>query len=149
MALISCEECGAEISDKAQSCPKCGFPISKESNQQSTIKITDSNKDQNNNFAILICVFLFFSTLFLYNQYISAEKVDNEMFDEYIDCLGNYSCDYKETGRELDRTGEKLETAGNVCGVSSIMFLVSLIFLYRRSKSDIDPYWQNKIKNSE
>jgi hypothetical protein len=28
MALISCPECGNEISDKAVSCPSCGVPIS-------------------------------------------------------------------------------------------------------------------------
>ena len=28
MALIICEECGKEISDKAVSCPNCGCPIS-------------------------------------------------------------------------------------------------------------------------
>lgn len=28
MALIKCEECGAKISDKALSCPKCGYPLS-------------------------------------------------------------------------------------------------------------------------
>lgn len=27
MALVNCPECGNEISDKAQSCPKCGYPI--------------------------------------------------------------------------------------------------------------------------
>ncbi|WP_043807453.1 zinc ribbon domain-containing protein [Desulfatibacillum aliphaticivorans] len=26
MALISCEECGEKISEKAESCPKCGAP---------------------------------------------------------------------------------------------------------------------------
>lgn len=29
MALIKCPECGKEISDKAASCPNCGFPIAK------------------------------------------------------------------------------------------------------------------------
>ena len=39
MALINCEECGKEISDKAASCPGCGAPVAmsekttKESNQ--------------------------------------------------------------------------------------------------------------------
>lgn len=28
MALISCAECGKEVSDKASSCPNCGAPIS-------------------------------------------------------------------------------------------------------------------------
>ena len=27
MALIKCPECGAEVSDKAEACPKCGYPI--------------------------------------------------------------------------------------------------------------------------
>jgi hypothetical protein len=27
MTLITCEECGAEVSDKAYACPKCGYPI--------------------------------------------------------------------------------------------------------------------------
>lgn len=27
MALVSCPECGCEISDRALSCPKCGFPL--------------------------------------------------------------------------------------------------------------------------
>ena len=27
MALISCPECGVEVSDKATSCPKCGYPV--------------------------------------------------------------------------------------------------------------------------
>lgn len=29
MALIKCPECGKEISDKAESCPNCGYPINK------------------------------------------------------------------------------------------------------------------------
>jgi hypothetical protein len=27
MALINCDECGKEVSDKAASCPNCGAPI--------------------------------------------------------------------------------------------------------------------------
>lgn len=29
MALINCPECKKEISNKAESCPSCGFPINK------------------------------------------------------------------------------------------------------------------------
>lgn len=32
MALIKCPECSKEISDKAVSCPNCGFPISENKN---------------------------------------------------------------------------------------------------------------------
>ena len=27
MALIKCSECGADISEKASECPKCGCPL--------------------------------------------------------------------------------------------------------------------------
>ena len=27
MALIKCPECSKEISDKAESCPQCGYPV--------------------------------------------------------------------------------------------------------------------------
>lgn len=30
MALISCSECGKEVSDKTASCPNCGAPTNKE-----------------------------------------------------------------------------------------------------------------------
>jgi len=30
MALIKCSECGKEISDKAESCPNCGYVLPKE-----------------------------------------------------------------------------------------------------------------------
>ena len=28
MALVSCSECGSQVSDKAHACPKCGAPVS-------------------------------------------------------------------------------------------------------------------------
>ncbi len=35
-AMIRCRECGAEISDKARSCPVCGCPSEKEQKIQKT-----------------------------------------------------------------------------------------------------------------
>ncbi len=32
MALIKCPECGSEVSDRAASCPRCGYPIKPVSN---------------------------------------------------------------------------------------------------------------------
>ena len=34
MALIKCNECGKEISDRAVACPNCGFPLAKLSPQE-------------------------------------------------------------------------------------------------------------------
>lgn len=37
MAIIKCPECEAEISDRAQSCPKCGVPMTSEKQVEETI----------------------------------------------------------------------------------------------------------------
>ncbi len=47
MAIIKCPECGKEISDKAASCPNCGFPLikgqpEKEKPKEYTVEINDS-----------------------------------------------------------------------------------------------------------
>ena len=33
MAMIKCRECEREISNKAEKCPHCGFPLSKKSKE--------------------------------------------------------------------------------------------------------------------
>ena len=46
MAIINCNECGNEISDKAKNCPKCGCPNSffteKFNTEQPSIKKKES-----------------------------------------------------------------------------------------------------------
>lgn len=46
MALIKCPECGKEISDKASSCPSCGYPINstKVETEQDRVNIRGKNK---------------------------------------------------------------------------------------------------------
>ena len=39
MSLIKCKECGNEISNKAQKCPRCGIPLSNNSNGNTVRKI--------------------------------------------------------------------------------------------------------------
>ena len=43
MALISCTECGKEISEKAKSCPFCGAPTTFAKNQIEEKKATSAN----------------------------------------------------------------------------------------------------------
>ncbi len=45
MALINCPECNKEISDKAVSCPNCGFPVS---------QVKQNNEKQNVNYDIVL-----------------------------------------------------------------------------------------------
>jgi uncharacterized membrane protein YvbJ len=40
MALIKCPECGKEISDKAEQCPKCACPIDSQQGKVETIELT-------------------------------------------------------------------------------------------------------------
>lgn len=34
MALIKCPECGKEISDKAEVCPSCGYPVDEDEGEE-------------------------------------------------------------------------------------------------------------------
>ena len=41
MALINCPECGTQVSDKAEKCPNCAFPIQEKAfDQQEGIKVS-------------------------------------------------------------------------------------------------------------
>ena len=44
MALITCPECGKEISSKASSCPNCGYPIAKEIQSNTELIMQDQKQ---------------------------------------------------------------------------------------------------------
>lgn len=46
MALIACPECGKEVSDKAENCPNCAYPIAKkEAKPALPVMLWDSEED--------------------------------------------------------------------------------------------------------
>ena len=47
MALISCSECKKEISDKAQTCPNCGFSLPVFENKNNTTSSTSFSMPKN------------------------------------------------------------------------------------------------------
>ena len=51
MALITCEECGDKVSDKASSCPHCGVPL-----RPSPVKVVREKKKRNGGFAWLVII---------------------------------------------------------------------------------------------
>ncbi len=68
MALIKCPECGKNISDKAESCPHCGYSLEKKS---STTKIISNNtlnnlKSKWDNKYLLILVIVLIGGYFLF-----------------------------------------------------------------------------------
>ena len=61
MALIKCEECGKEISDRAVACPNCGCPV--EHKKQIVKKTSHTNTDGKRNTPVIQPTF---SSLFLF-----------------------------------------------------------------------------------
>ena len=81
MALISCDECGAEISDRANSCPKCGFPLTKETHKNA---IPNMIRLKSNELitVVIACIIL----LILWNSSQIADKNRDEAHEEYLEC---------------------------------------------------------------
>lgn len=59
MALIKCAECGKEISDKAKTCPNCGFEVNKEKSKETPIKEKKKIKTIIMFMIVLIIIFIF------------------------------------------------------------------------------------------
>jgi hypothetical protein len=53
MALISCPECGREVSDKAPTCPTCGAPIASQPSARSPIYVSASPQPEKKNISCL------------------------------------------------------------------------------------------------
>lgn len=97
MAMIKCPECGNEISDKAQACPKCGCPIQGETSFH-------DQKGHKKTIILIICAIVFvvavIATIIVVkrigknNDYKHAVKLmeegkDKEAYEEFLK-LGNY-----------------------------------------------------------
>ena len=63
MALINCPECKNKISDKAESCPKCGYEINKNRNNNLGIK-----KNNSNYVMIVIVIILVIGAIYLFDN---------------------------------------------------------------------------------
>ncbi len=68
MALIKCSECGVEVSDQADKCPKCACPISPVVDSEKAQVIEQTSKSLKGQLAIsVIVVFLGFIMLPFYS----------------------------------------------------------------------------------
>ena len=66
MALISCDECGKQVSEKAASCPNCGAPIQNETSNSCESNSCESNSCESNgsSFREKFIVFIIAASLF-------------------------------------------------------------------------------------
>lgn len=94
MSLIRCPECEAEISDKAQVCPKCGTTLSikKEKSRNS------SKKKRKNGVIVAIFIFLIITIglYFLIKEYpdVTSNKHSSTQIGVYINKKFGYSMKY-------------------------------------------------------
>ena len=77
MALIQCEECGKEISDKALTCPECGMPTLAQLDKTDTYKIL----------AIILGIILIVFGYSNYRNYC-------DYFGKYGSWMGVINCPY-------------------------------------------------------
>lgn len=97
MALIRCSECGNQVSDKADACPVCGYPIKSEhAKQQRSAYLSEKVNDTKNSVAEIFSKFslpkvfallTFLALIFYpwaYNPYAPSSQEDRELGS----CLG-------------------------------------------------------------
>ena len=121
MALIKCPECGKEISDKATTCPNCGYPIQPENNTKReeiensfvrvedvpiTVDVSPKPKKKINKsiialIAALACVCLAAFGFITYQQTKEAENLISDM-------QGNWYRPYESVARTLEISSDEI-----------------------------------------
>lgn len=97
MALIKCPECSREISDKAESCPQCGLPLTKvisETSASKTVNCLDCKKEFN--FDAELCPHC---GLFNSQKYKNSDKAAKEFT---VDAVPNKPTDSNKNKSEFD-----------------------------------------------
>lgn len=107
MALITCPECGKEISDKAKVCPNCGAPT------PSAIKKKENTKTAARTVAIRI--FLLIMTVAViaaavwYNSWSKAKAEQEEQKRFENSEFGQYLAGVEEKIEEANKTNEEIQ----------------------------------------
>lgn len=97
MALISCNECGKQISDEAKSCPNCGY-----SNQINYLEDIALDENKSNHFSWYVYVFVALLVIFIASKCESSAD-DNSINNTDIGYQGPPTFVLTEmNGRELE-----------------------------------------------
>lgn len=117
MALITCPECGSQISDKAESCPNCGLPmISNSDNNYNQPNNSDDEKEKKKKalgwifLIIVVCIvtiFIVFATKKTENDDIST-NINTESHNEFDDFKKTLSHDAKIVGEISNSNTKKI-----------------------------------------
>ena len=121
MALITCPECGREVSDRAKTCPNCGFPITKSEEMDNELQVRDvvlakeeqkpqpqSKKKVRIGLVATLCVVLAMLAFFLLQAsgsvvgtWEDTESLDGYIFIYEFDKDGGFSSSFKEKGSDF------------------------------------------------
>lgn len=142
MALMKCPECTHEVSDKALSCPNCGYRISKPTTQIIVTQLPKSNK-------IPIFLLVVFTVVMLFSGYIlSSTSRDYEYYDTMVglsEALEDYN-DLYEYGQELSILASKRSISKISIGMCIVSICICIIIIIDNNKKNalIDKYTQIK-----
>lgn len=139
MALINCSECGKEISDKAITCPNCGYPINVESdkllNELKKQAIENKKEKEKTKFTVflwcaiicsIVCVIL---TFWLSNNGVNFASAHLSEFS------AEFGHGFISSEEKSLLQSEKIVTAiRNILIVPSVIFIIVSIYLKKSSK---------------
>lgn len=109
MALIKCEECGHEVSDKASACPKCGCPTGSQSNGSNV-----NSKNSGRKWITIILAVIAFISIVAISFYALKEKTESVKKTEMFNT---------ETLSSDDFVGKVYQGSGNGRGLGIDMVL--------------------------
>lgn len=145
MALIRCPECNREISDKATSCPNCGFP---QPGQCSIGQNYQAEKPEKKGFSHLLKILLVVQILcflaFLIFPTVSATITTLSLYVTVILCVPNFVL----AALCLNRSTKVTTRAGKTTGVITIIFEIAVIMLCVFSIFTFPKNKENNYKSS-
>ncbi len=103
MALIKCPECDKQISDKAESCPHCGYSFEKRTssnNQNNKTNLNELKNKWNNKYLIIIVIILIAGYFFFIDSPNTNNQDNNPNVELKPNANGNY--EFNQNGKYFE-----------------------------------------------
>lgn len=103
MALIKCPECDKQISDKAESCPHCGYSFEKRTssnNQNNKTNLNELKNKWNNKYLIIIVIILIAGYFFFIGSPNTNNQDNNPNVELKPNANGNY--EFNQNGKYFE-----------------------------------------------
>ena len=103
MALIKCPECDKQISDKAESCPHCGYSFEKRTssnNQNNKANLNELKNKWNNKYLLIIVIILIAGYFFFIDSPNTNNQDNNPNTELKPNANGNY--EFNQNGKYFE-----------------------------------------------